>query len=162
MFFLPDKWKYSLLLQFLRNYLISKNSWNNYHYIFIIRPLLFSLLCFLSSLINSISKKICDFRKNFFELLFLLDTHTNSHIFASMAPRPLLAQLRNGDHQAFREFFGAYVDRLFRFMRRHTRSHAEAQDLTQVLFIKLWERRATIDPDRPFEVFQFDVEHNMV
>jgi RNA polymerase sigma-70 factor (ECF subfamily) len=79
-----------------------------------------------------------------------------------MAPRPLLAQLRNGDHQAFREFFDAYVDRLFRFMRRHTRSHAEAQDLTQVLFIKLWERRATIDPDRPFEVFQFDVEHNMV
>ena len=79
-----------------------------------------------------------------------------------MAPRSLLAQLRNGDPHAFRELFDTYVDRVLRFMRRHTRSHAETQDLTQVLFIKLWEKRATIDPDRPFEVFQFDVEHNMV
>lgn len=79
-----------------------------------------------------------------------------------MSPRELLAQLRNGDHQAFRTLFDAYVDRVFRFMRRHTRSHTEAQDLTQVLFIKLWEKRTTIDSDRPFEAFLFVVAHNLV
>jgi RNA polymerase sigma-70 factor (family 1) len=79
-----------------------------------------------------------------------------------MSPRELLAQLRNGDHQAFSTLFDAYVDRVYRFMRRHTRSHTEAQDLTQVLFIKLWEKRATIDPDRPFDAYLFVVAHNLV
>jgi hypothetical protein len=38
-----------------------------------------------------------------------------------MSPRELLAQLRNGDPHAFRALFDAYVDRVFCFMRRHTR-----------------------------------------
>ena len=74
----------------------------------------------------------------------------------------LLVRLREGDPEAFRTLFESHFDRVMRFMRRHSRSHAEAEDLTQALFLRIWEKRQLIDPERPIDAFLFTVAHHLV
>lgn len=74
----------------------------------------------------------------------------------------LLVRLREGDPAAFRSLFDSHLDRVMRFMRRYTRSHAEAEDLTQALFLRIWEKRQLIDPERPMDAFLFTVAHHLV
>lgn len=72
------------------------------------------------------------------------------------------ALLREGDPEAFRLLFEAHLDRVMGFMRRHSRSHAEAEDLTQAFFLRVWEKRGLIDPGRPLDAFLFTVAHHLV
>ena len=83
--------------------------------------------------------------------------------YLATVPRSaLLVRLREGDPEAFRTLFDTYLDRVMRFMRRHSRSHAEAEDLTQALFLRIWEKRQLIDPERPIDAFLFTVAHHLV
>ena len=74
-----------------------------------------------------------------------------------MLSSALLVRLREGDPEAFRTLFDSHLDRVMRFMRRHSRSHAKAEDLTQALFLRIWEKRQLIDPERPIDAFLFTV-----
>jgi len=73
-----------------------------------------------------------------------------------------LARIREGDPDAFRLLFDAHVDRVMRFMRRHSRTRAEAEDLTQAFFLRIWEKRRLIDPGRSVDAFLFTVAHHLV
>jgi len=73
-----------------------------------------------------------------------------------------LARIREGDADAFRLLFDAHLDRVMRFMRRHSRSRTEAEDLTQAFFLRIWEKRGLIDPERSVEAFLFTVAHHLV
>ena len=81
---------------------------------------------------------------------------------ATVPPSALLVRLREGDPEAFRTLFDSHLDRVMRFMRRHSRSHAEAEDLTQALFLRIWEKRQLIDPERPIDAFLFTVAHHLM
>lgn len=90
---------------------------------------------------------------------------TSSRLSCYLATVPssaLLVRLREGDPEAFRTLFDSHLDRVMRFMRRHSRSHAEAEDLTQSLFMRIWEKRAQIDPDRPIDAYLFTIAHHLV
>jgi RNA polymerase sigma-70 factor (ECF subfamily) len=89
---------------------------------------------------------------------------TSSPLSCYLATVPLsalLVRLREGDPEAFRTLFDTYLDRVMRFMRRHSRSHAEVEDLTQALFLRIWEKRQQIDPERPIDAFLFTVAHHL-
>ncbi|MDR3339482.1 MAG: RNA polymerase sigma-70 factor, partial [Candidatus Symbiothrix sp.] len=49
-----------------------------------------------------------------------------------------LEALRNGEHYAFETIFIAYYNKIQSFIDRYIKSDADAEDLTENLFVNLW------------------------
>ena len=56
----------------------------------------------------------------------------------------LLSRIREDDHSAFDLMFERYWERLYRAALARLDDEAQAQDLVQEIFIKLWQRRHTL------------------
>ena len=57
---------------------------------------------------------------------------------------PLLTRIRDGDEQAFATLFAQYAERVVTFAARYVDSVDTARDITQDVFIRVWERRASL------------------
>lgn len=55
----------------------------------------------------------------------------------------LIAGLRDGDRQALAEIYRSYLALLLRVVAIHGRSHLDAEDIVQSVFLDLWKRRQT-------------------
>ena len=53
----------------------------------------------------------------------------------------IIRRLSEGDQSAFRAVFEYYFPRVWEFVRRIVKSDAIAEDVTQDVFVKIWERR---------------------
>lgn len=53
----------------------------------------------------------------------------------------LQARVAAGDESAFNQLFWSYKDRIFGYVMAITHSHERAEEITQQLFIKLWQSR---------------------
>lgn len=60
----------------------------------------------------------------------------------------LARRLVGGDVEAFDEIYRLYFHPVFNNAVRITRDSAVAEDILQEVFITLWEKRATIDPEK--------------
>lgn len=58
--------------------------------------------------------------------------------------KALLKQVAEGDKLAFRQLFDLYKLRLFAFVLQLTNSKADAEEIVQDVFAKLWESRAML------------------
>jgi RNA polymerase sigma-70 factor (family 1) len=56
----------------------------------------------------------------------------------------LLQELKNDDHQAFKELYDRYADKLIAVAIKKTSDEDDAMDLVQELFLSLWKNRKTI------------------
>lgn len=72
----------------------------------------------------------------------------------------LLEQLRDGDQHAFTVLYNRYAAQLAAKLIKLFRDEAEAQDVLQDTFIKVWEHRAQLDAEKPFGAFLFAVAAN--
>jgi RNA polymerase sigma-70 factor (ECF subfamily) len=82
------------------------------------------------------------------------------HGLADLDDPDLARRIRKGDHDAFRTFFDRYHGLLFRYLRRRGVSQPVSEDLIQVAFLTIWERRGQIDPDKSLRSFLFRIAHN--
>lgn len=74
----------------------------------------------------------------------------------------LMARYAAGNAEAFRELFGRYEGRAWRYLRRRVGSDALAQDLYQELFLRLHRFRSRYDPERPFAPWFFQIARHVV
>ncbi|MGQ7871322.1 RNA polymerase sigma factor [Sunxiuqinia sp. sy24] len=73
----------------------------------------------------------------------------------------LFAQsLKNGELHGFEYFFWKYSKELFHFAYNLLKSAAEAEEIVQNVFLKVWERRSQIDADQPFRSYLFTIALN--
>jgi len=63
----------------------------------------------------------------------------------------LVRQATGGDLEAFEELVRRLQRQVYGFAFQHLRDFAEAQDLTQEIFVKLYRNLARFDSSRPFE-----------
>lgn len=71
--------------------------------------------------------------------------------------KDLFTLIADGDEVAFAELFRRYDKRIFPFTLKMIKSHAQAEEITQEIFIKLWSnRQKLIDIDHP-EAYIFTV-----
>ena len=56
----------------------------------------------------------------------------------------LLQELKSDDHQAFREIYDRYADKLIAVALKKTGDEDDAIDMVQELFLSLWKNRKTI------------------
>jgi len=75
------------------------------------------------------------------------DDATTPRLHTTPTDRALIARLRLGDSRAFTELFNGMAPKLWRFAGRQLGSLEMAQDVVQDVFIALWERRETLDPE---------------
>jgi RNA polymerase sigma-70 factor (ECF subfamily) len=74
--------------------------------------------------------------------------------------RDPLAALRDGDTRLFEEFVRTEAGTLVGFFRRLGAGPSEAEDLTQEVFLKLFQSARTYQPQRAFGAFALRVARN--
>ncbi|OQP64069.1 hypothetical protein A3860_21925 [Niastella vici] len=74
----------------------------------------------------------------------------------------LLLQIIAGDADAFTEIYDLYKDRIFAFAYTLTKSKEIAEEATQEVFIKLWEKRDQIDATYPLTPYIKKITYNYI
>ena len=69
----------------------------------------------------------------------------------------------NGDREAFTYIYDLHFDKIYRYIYVKVHSQAEAEDLTQDVFIKAYEAIKSYEwRDLPFTAWLFRIAHNRV
>jgi RNA polymerase sigma-70 factor (ECF subfamily) len=69
--------------------------------------------------------------------------------------RELLELLRNGNQEAFKEIYLHYADSVFLFLKLLTRSGEDAKEITQEVFIQLWEKRDQVNATKSIKGYLY-------
>ncbi len=72
----------------------------------------------------------------------------------------LLLLIQKDDRVAFYNLYERYSKRLYRFVLMYIKQEADAEEIVQEVFIKVWEAREKIDVHTSFESFLFTVAYN--
>jgi len=75
--------------------------------------------------------------------------------------RECIIRLRADDEKAFNVLFERYGHKLYRFAFNFLRSRAEAEEMVQEVFSRVWERRHELDEQHAFSGFVFSITYRM-
>lgn len=73
-----------------------------------------------------------------------------------------LIQMSRGDESAFDSIYWAYNSYIYNFIYSLLYDKSMAEDLTQTVFLKIWERRKDIDPEQHFEAYVFTIARHLI
>lgn len=74
----------------------------------------------------------------------------------------LLARLSKGDKQAFDTLYDKYSYPLYQNLLKLTKSEQEAQELLQDIFVKIWNKRESLDIYSGFGSYLFRISQHLV
>lgn len=69
-------------------------------------------------------------------------------------------RLKKNDISALKWFYVQYSEKLYYNAMKITKDHHLSKDIVQDVFIKLWDKRATIDPSKPILNWLFVVSYH--
>jgi RNA polymerase sigma-70 factor (ECF subfamily) len=72
----------------------------------------------------------------------------------------LSRRIKSSDEEAFSELFHRTFPRLVNFSWRYTQAKPSAEDVVQESFVKLWEKRRSIDPGQSLMAYLFKIVRN--
>ncbi len=76
--------------------------------------------------------------------------------------RNVTAQLRKGSRDAFSLLFKHHHQKLYFFSLGYLKSEKDAEEIVQETFLKLWERRHELDPERSVQAYLFKIAFNFI
>ena len=79
-----------------------------------------------------------------------------------LIPKDVLVRLYNNDEKAFEYIYWKYNSYVYNFANSLLYSQDIAENITQNVFMKIWERRHEIDPEQNFNAYLFTIARNMV
>jgi len=62
----------------------------------------------------------------------------------------LIKAIKGGNEREFKQLYDAYHRRLYFFALKNAKNKEEAEDLTQSIFLKVWEKRTKLSDQIPF------------
>jgi RNA polymerase sigma-70 factor, ECF subfamily len=68
--------------------------------------------------------------------------------------------LKMGDTRSFSKIYHCYYSNIFHFSYKLLKSEQDAEDITQNLFMKIWEQRDLINEDLNFKSYLFQIARN--
>lgn len=75
----------------------------------------------------------------------------------------LIYRLKQGDRQAFERLYAMYAKRLFGFCYDYTHSTADAEEVVQDSFVKLWQHKESIQDKETIYHYLFQIaKHQMI
>ena len=72
----------------------------------------------------------------------------------------LLTRLKNGDVLAFDQIYEFYSHKLFSFIFKILKNEAEADDIVQEVFVKIWESRENLSDYKLLNSYIFTIAYN--
>ncbi|TRX66566.1 RNA polymerase sigma factor [Carboxylicivirga sp. M1479] len=80
-----------------------------------------------------------------------------------MKPDPtLIKKLSRGNVKAFDKLFDMYSSKLYAFGFKYLKSNVEAEGLVQDVFIKIWNKREQLNPNKSFHSYLFTIAFNLI
>lgn len=76
--------------------------------------------------------------------------------------KELLVAIKNGNEAAFNELYDLYKVPAIRFCNSIIKDIEESENLVQEVFIKIWDKRAGVNPDLNFNSYLFTIIRNRV
>lgn len=74
--------------------------------------------------------------------------------------REILLRMRQGDEFAFEKIYRLYSPKLYGKLLRLIKSIPQTEEILQDVFLKIWEHRTSIDPEKSFNAFLFKIAEN--
>jgi RNA polymerase sigma-70 factor (family 1) len=78
------------------------------------------------------------------------------------AEKELIASLKRGSVTAFETLFEGYSQKLFRFSYSYLKSEAEAEDVVQEVYLKIWKNRTSLKTESSFQSYLFTIAFNTI
>ena len=72
----------------------------------------------------------------------------------------LVDNLQHGDLYSFDLLFKKYGDKLYGFAVRYLKSEADAEELVQDVYVKIWEERGKLKKESSFKSYLFTIAYN--
>lgn len=76
--------------------------------------------------------------------------------------KEFVIRLKNEDYSAFDALFKKYSEPVYAFSLSITKESYSAEDITQLVFIKIWQKRELLDEFLSFKSFLFRITYNEV
>ncbi len=83
-----------------------------------------------------------------------------NNIFQS--EKALIDALKNGSASAFENVFEIYSQKLYRFSFTYLKSEAEAEDVVQETFLKIWKNKKSLKSETSFQSYLFTIAFNSI
>jgi RNA polymerase sigma-70 factor (family 1) len=74
--------------------------------------------------------------------------------------REILLRMKQGDELAFEKIYRLYSPKLYGKLLRLLKSVPQTEEILQDVFLKIWEYRSSIDPEKSFNAFLFKIAEN--
>ena len=74
----------------------------------------------------------------------------------------LIASLQRGSVTAFEILFENYSQKLYRFSYSYLKSEAEAEDVVQEVFLKIWQNRSSLKTETSFQSYLFTIAFHVI
>lgn len=74
----------------------------------------------------------------------------------------LLARLKAGDQAAFEHFYDKYRLQLYHKILKMVGIDIIAEELLQDLYVKIWQKRALINPEKSFKSYLYKIAENLI
>lgn len=91
----------------------------------------------------------------------------NTHLHRNIATKAInaitpetLNELREGSHEAYRTIYLTYKESIEFFLFKLTRSEEEAREITQEIFVNVWEKRRQVDTAKSIKSYLYSIAKN--
>lgn len=74
----------------------------------------------------------------------------------------LIVLLRNNSPVAFQQLFDLYSQKLYHFSFSYLKSDSESEEIVQEVFLKIWEKRASLKTGKSFKSYLFTIAFNAI
>lgn len=74
----------------------------------------------------------------------------------------LILLIKQGSKEAFEGLYEKYADRIYHFTLSYLKNGPDAEELVQEVFLKIWEKRETLDQTKNIKAFVFKVAINTI
>lgn len=78
----------------------------------------------------------------------------------NISDEQLISSVKRDDHYAFDKIFHKYGSSLFSFVVSVLKDKSEAEEVVQDVFLKIWEKRAELNPSLSFKSYLFTIALN--
>jgi RNA polymerase sigma-70 factor (family 1) len=76
--------------------------------------------------------------------------------------KKLVEQLRDGSKDAFHMLYSEYGPQIHAFALSYLKNNADAEELLQDVFLKIWEMHCSVDAEKNFRSFLFRISINLI
>ena len=83
-------------------------------------------------------------------------------LFENISDSELAYKIKAGEKNAYQELFERYAPRIYQFSLSYLKNQADAEELVQDVFLKIWEKRDTLDQSKNIKSFIFKIAVNTI